>query len=114
MKLSQIVSLIGGKALSGSEQLDNEVFSACGSDMMSDVLAFAMDKGVLLTGLINQQVIRTALMMDMCCVIFVRGKMPTREILELADESRIAVLVTDEGMFETCGKLYEAGLGKPL
>ncbi|MDO4543531.1 MAG: DRTGG domain-containing protein [Clostridia bacterium] len=112
MKLSQIVTVIDGKVLSGNEYLDKEVTMACGSDMMSDVLAFAMDRGALLTGLVNPQVIRTALMMDMCCIIFVRGKMPTKEMIELAKDSRIAMLVTDEGMFETCGKLYAAGLGK--
>lgn len=112
MRISEITKLIDGKILCGTDCLDKEVTTACGSDMMSDVLAFAMDQGALLTGLVNPQVIRTALMMDMCCVIFVRGKMPTREILQLAEESKIAVLVTDVGMFETCGKLYAAGLGK--
>lgn len=112
MKICQIANIIDGKVLAGNDYLDKEIATACGSDMMSDVLAFAMDQGALLTGLVNPQVIRTALMMDMCCVIFVRGKMPTREILQLAEESKIAVLVTDVGMFETCGKLYAAGLGK--
>lgn len=111
MKISQILEVINGKALAGFDLLDSEISSACGSDMMSDVLAFAIDKGALLTGLVNSQVVRTALMMDMSCVIFVRGKLPTREILQLADDSKIAVLVTDFGMFEACGRLYKAGLG---
>lgn len=112
MKVSEIAKIINGKVLAGEGLLDKEITTACGSDMMSDVLAFAMNQGALLTGLVNPQVVRTALMMDMCCVIFVRGKMPTREILQLAEDSKIAVLVTDVGMFETCGKLYMAGLGK--
>ena len=79
--------------------------------MMSDVLAYVKDQAVLLTGLVNAQVIRTAEMMDMICIVFVRSKQPTPEMIELAKESGIAVLTTPKRMYEACGILYSGGLG---
>ena len=110
MKISKIAELLNARVCYGEELLDNEVHSACGSDMMSDVLAFVKDQAVLLTGLVNLQVVRTAEMMDMRCIVFVRGKNPGPEIIELARESEIAVLATDERMYPACGKLYANGL----
>lgn len=111
MKLRQIADLLGADVLCGEQQLDEEAYSACGSDMMSDVLAYVKDQGVLITGLVNPQVVRTAMMMDMRCVIFVRGKRPTQDMVELANENHIAVLVSAYRMYEACGKLYSSGLG---
>jgi predicted transcriptional regulator len=111
MKIREIASLLGADVLCGEPQLDEEVQSACGSDMMSDVLAFVKDQGVLVTGLINPQVIRTAMMTDMRCVVFVRGKRPTAEMVDLAKDHRIAVLASAARMYEACGKLYAGGLG---
>ena len=79
MKIREIARLLDATVMTGEELLDVEVHSACGSDMMSDVLAFVKDQAVLLTGLVNTQVIRTAEMMDMHCVVFVRGKRPSEE-----------------------------------
>ena len=110
MKISQISELLNAKVLCCEDLLDSEVCSACGSDMMSDVLAFVKNQAVLLTGLVNPQVIRTAEMMDMRCVVFVRGKKPTFDIIDLAEECGIAILTTDERMYAACGKLYAAGL----
>lgn len=110
MKISEIVKLLDAKVCYGEELLDNEVHSACGSDMMSDVLAFVKDQAVLLTGLVNMQVVRTAEMMDMRCIVFVRGKKPGPEIIALARMAEIAVLATDERMYPACGKLYANGL----
>ena len=110
MKISEIKRILDAELICGEEFLENEVFTACGSDMMSDVLAYVKDQGLLLTGLINTQVIRTANMMDMLCVVFVRGKKPTEEMLELANECGIAVLATRKRAFEASGILYSAGL----
>ena len=96
--------------LYGEELLDHEVHTACGSDMMSDVLAFVKDQAVLLTGLINPQSIRTAEMMDMTCIVFVRGKEPAPAVVELAEEKGICVLRTQHPMFAACGILYSHGL----
>ena len=79
--------------------------------MMSDVLAYVKDQAVLLTGLCNPQVIRTAEMMDMRCVVFVRSKCPTDEMIRLAKESDLVVMKTNKRMYEACGKLYVGGLG---
>jgi predicted transcriptional regulator len=111
MKIRQIASLLGAEVLCGEHMLDEEVQSACGSDMMSDVLAYVKDQGMLVTGLINPQVIRTAMMMDMRCVVFVRSKRPTQEMVDLATEHNIAVLASASRMYEACGKLYVGGLG---
>ena len=111
MKIRDIKELLNAEILCFPEGLDKEVNSACGSDMMSDVLAYVKDQAVLLTGLLNAQVIRTAEMMDMICVVFVRSKKPTDEMLELAKEHGMVVLSTDLRMYDACGKLYQAGLG---
>ena len=77
---------------------------------MSDVLAYVKDQAVLLTGLVNSQVIRTAVMMDMLCIVFVRSKEPTEEMIKLARESGIVILTTDKRLYEACGLLYTNGL----
>ncbi|MBR6743415.1 MAG: hypothetical protein IKL94_02855 [Clostridia bacterium] len=110
MKISEIKEILDAEVIFGQEFLNRETTSAFGSDMMSDVLAFAREKSVLLTGLVNPQAIRTALMLDMPCVVFVRAKKLTDEVVALAKESGIAVLSTKFRMFETCGKLYAKGL----
>lgn len=110
MKISTIKDLLDAEVVCCEESLGRHVYSACGSDMMSDVLAFVKDQAVLLTGLVNSQVIRTAEMMDMNCIVFVRSKMPTAEMLELARESGIVLLATSKRMYEACGILYSNGL----
>lgn len=112
MKICTIKDLLGAKVLCSKELLDSEVYSACGSDMMSDVLAYVKDQAVLLTGLVNSQVIRTASMMDMVCVVFVRSKQPTPEMIELAEECGLVLLSTKMRMYEACGVLYSNGLVK--
>ena len=110
MKISEIKELLGAELLVGDDMLTNDVTYAFCSDMMSDVLAYVKEQGVLITGLVNPQVIRTANMMDMVCIVFARGKTPTEEMIELAKECGVAVMCTDKRAFETCGLLYSAGL----
>ncbi len=110
MKIREIQQLLNATLLCGEENLDHDVFSACCSDMMSDVLAYVKDQGVLITGLINPQVIRTASMMDMVCIVFVRSKAPTEEMIELADTSGIVLMKSDMRAYEACGHLYTSGL----
>ena len=111
MKIREIQALLGAEILCCDDLLDEEVRMACGSDMMSDVLAFVKDQAVLLTGLVNAQVIRTAMMMDMRCVVFVRSKRPTADMIELAGENHIVLLATNLRMYEACGTLFTNGLG---
>ena len=110
MTINTIKELLGAEVLCGSENLERDIHSACGSDMMSDVLAYVKDSAVLLTGLVNAQVIRTAEMMDMVCIVFVRSKKPSQDMIELAKECGIAVLTTSKRMYEACGILYSSGL----
>ena len=110
MKISTIKELLEAEIVCCEEGLNSHVYSACGSDMMSDVLAYVKDQAVLLTGLLNSQVIRTAEMMDMKCVVFVRSKLPTAEMIELAQESGIVLLATSKRLYEACGILYSNGL----
>ena len=105
-----IKELLEADVMCGEEHLQRHVYSACGSDMMSDVLAFVKDQAVLLTGLVNSQVIRTAEMMDMVCIVLVRSKLPTPEMIELAEESGIVLLSSKKRMYDACGILYTNGL----
>ena len=106
MTVLQLKEILSAELLCGGDHLDREVHTACGSDMMSDVLAFVKEQAVLLTGLVNPQVVRTAEMMDMKVIVFVPGD----AILDLARELDIVVLKTELEMFTSCGKLYQAGL----
>ncbi len=110
MTINDVKEILNARVLCLEENLKNEVHTACGSDMMSDVLAFVKDQSVLITGLCNPQTVRTAEMMDIVCICFVRGKNPTEEIIELAKERNIVLMATDERMFTACGKLYTKGL----
>ncbi len=110
MKISEMQQLLEARVLCCEENVNRHVYSACGCDLMSDVLAFVKDQAVLLTGLVNPQVIRTAEMMDMICVVFVRSKVPTQEMIELARESGIVLMVSDKRLYEACGLLYQSGL----
>jgi hypothetical protein len=110
MKVAEAVTLLEGQFFSGEEKSDYEVSSACGADLMSDVMAFVKDKVLLLTGLVNPQVIRTAELLDIHAIIFVRGKAPGRDMIDMAEESDIILAGTKMPMFISCGKLYEAGL----
>ena len=114
MKIREIVDLLNGEVLTSRNRLDTEVNSACASDMMSDVLAYVKDQAVLITGLCNPQVIRTAEMMDMVCIVFVRGKKPDKIMLDLAESKNIVVVCSEYRMFAASGILYEAGLKAEL
>lgn len=109
MKASHIQELLKARVLKGPLP-EEEILTACGSDMMSDVLAFPKDKMVLLTGLTNTHTIRTAELLDMLLLVFVRGKYPSEEVLEMAEDAGIAVLCTDYTLYDACGILYSAGL----
>ncbi len=110
MKICTILELLDAQVVTGEDRLGDHVYSACGSDMMSDVLAYVKDQAVLLTGLVNPQVIRTAEMMDMHCIVFVRTKEPTDEMVALAREHDMVLLTTPKRMYEACGILYSNGL----
>jgi len=110
MKLCDISEILNAQVVTGEEFLEYKVTAGCGSDLMSDVMAYVTENVVLLTGLINLQVIRTAEMMDIKAIIFVRGKLPLDSMVELAKEKNIVLMSTKLTMFASCGVLYNAGL----
>jgi len=110
MKISEIVQIIEGKVFTQEADLDQEIIGGCGADLMSDVLASAQPHAILLTGLCTTQVIRTAQMADVSAIAFVRGKQPSKEMVEMADLEGIPLISSPYGMFELCGRLFEAGL----
>ncbi len=113
MKLSEVKQILNAAVYTGEDASaleKTEVHMACGCDLMSDVLAFVKDKGLLLTGLMNTQVIRTAEMMDITAICFVRGKTPGQELIDLARELNLVLMATELPLFVSCGKLYSGGL----
>lgn len=111
MTARDVQKILGARVLVGEEFLDREITSACASDMMSDVLAFSKDHSVLITGLCNPQVIRTAEMLDIVCLIFVRRSIRMKRSLPWQRNVTLIVMETGHRMFSTCGMLYRAGLG---
>lgn len=115
MTIQDMVRILQARVLLGEDKLDTPVYTACCSDLMSDVLAFVDEKTVLITGLTNPHVIRTSEMLDLKCLVFVRGKVPSDEILEAADEQGLVVITTKATAFSACGMLYAEGLrGVPV
>lgn len=110
MKLSETISIIQGKVVSNSYNPEIDVKGGCGADLMSDVLASTQPDSILLTGLCNPQVVRTAQVADIKAIVFVRGKTPPKETVDLAIQESIPLFTTPLGMFEACGRLFEAGL----
>ena len=110
MKLSEVRDILDAEIIVGEDSLDLEVQTAFGADLMSDVLAFAKAGSLLLTGLTNTQVIRTANVLDIAAIILVRGKKPSSETITLASELKIPILATKYILFETAGRLYMKGI----
>ena len=113
MKLIEVKNILNAAVFTNQSDeylADVEVNQACGADLMSDVLAYVKDKGLLLTGLMNLQVIRTAEMMDINAICFVRGKEPSQDLIDLANDTNLVLMGTDCPLYVSCGKLYSNGL----
>ena len=110
MTIADMVDVLNAKVLIGADKLDTPVHTACCSDLMSDVLAFVDEKTVLITGLINPHVVRTSEMLDITCIVFSRGKLPSEEILDMAEEVGITVVSSPLTTYTACGELYVHGL----
>ena len=110
MTLEEVKEILKAEVIIGSNNLQMEIKMGCGCDLLSDVLAFIKAGSLLLTGLTNTQVIRTAEMADIAAVCFVRGKKPDEETIRLAKSKDIPLLMTQLPMFESCGQLYKNGL----
>jgi len=110
MELCQIKDILNADVIAGEVFLDREVDYAFGADLMSDVLAFVNEKTILLTGLTNPQVIRTAEMMDIAAIVYVRGKRPDIASIDLAEANGITIMCTPYTLYTTSGLLYSSGL----
>ena len=115
MTIRDLIEKLGARVLIGEDRLDQPVYSACCSDLMSDVLAFVHERALLLTGIANANVIRTAQMLDLGCLVFVRGKRPDEATIAMARELGVVLLSVNKTMFVSAGLLYQAGLrGSPM
>ncbi|MBE5970097.1 MAG: hypothetical protein E7242_07670 [Lachnospiraceae bacterium] len=112
MTVEDIRRMVDAELVCGEDLGAKEAGTIYATDLMSSVLAQEQEISVLVTGLGNAQVIRTAEMLDMVCVVIVRGVCPCDELIEAAKDSGIVVLATKKSMFDTCGILYEEGKGR--
>ncbi|MDH7483665.1 MAG: hypothetical protein QHH01_03470 [Spirochaetales bacterium] len=111
MRVKEIASILDTELLTSPPDMDEiDIATACGSDMMSDVIAFVKERVALLTGLTNPQVVRTAELLDIRVIIFVRGKKPSAELISMARDQHIVLMSTHYSMFTACGRLYQAGI----
>ena len=110
MTVKDIQTALNATVSSGSKLLDKEITSAFASDMMSEVLAFSKGQSVLITGLCNPQVIRTAEMLDISCIVLIRGKEADEEMIRMVETRDLIILQTRYIMFSACGILYNLGL----
>jgi predicted transcriptional regulator len=110
MNLKELVNIVDGLSLAGTYEETTPIYGGCGADLMSDVLASIEPGAVLLTGLCNPQVIRTAQMADVAAIIIVRGKTPPQATIELAEKEGVPLFTSPYGTFELCGRLFNAGL----
>ena len=110
MKLTTVQEILEAKVIYGDEFLNKEVLNACGADLMSDVLVFTKQKTLLLTGLNNVQVVRTAEISDLAAIVFVRGKEPNEAVIEAAKKNKLPLFSTKFTLYEASGLLYTEGL----
>ena len=110
MNLKDVIELVEGTPLNPDVDMDIKIRGGCGADLMSDVLASSQPKAVLLTGLTNPQVVRTAQIAEFRAIIFVRGKEPQAETIDIATQENMPLISSPFGMFELCGRLRQAGL----
>ena len=110
MTVQFLAELLEAKLHTANTKPDLVIKSACGADLMSDVMAFVKEDVVLLTGLANIQTVRTANLLDIPVIVFVRGKQPDTELIEEASRAGIVLMTTKDTLFIACGKVYEAGV----
>jgi len=110
MILDEVKRILEAEVIVGEDQLGENITIACGCDLMSDVLSFVKPGALLLTGLINPQVVRTAEMADLRAICFVRGKKPSQETIDMAESKDIPLMTTPLLLFESCGRLHRAGV----
>ncbi|MCR4601468.1 MAG: hypothetical protein K5767_07080 [Clostridia bacterium] len=111
MRVKEVAELLSAEILYDEISNDERDFEhVVAADLMSEIMLDTAEQSLMVTGLINPQVIRTAELMDVYAVVFVRGKEVSAEVTELAKDRGITIMSVCQTMYETCGRLYEAGL----
>lgn len=110
LTIKQVCSLLGGTIVCGEGNANKLIYTACGCDLMSDALAYTKPGSVLLTGLTNSQVVRTAEMLDLKAIVFVRKKCPDEQTISLARSMGLTIILSPLPLYESCGLLFKAGL----
>ena len=110
MTIAEIRDMLGADVLTDRGGLNTEIRHISACDLMSDVLSYVRPGAMLLTGLTNSQVVRTAEVAELAAICFVRGKRPLPETISLARDKRIPLLCTDHSLYEACGRLHDAGV----
>ncbi len=110
MTLREVKEILDAEVIVGHDRLGVEVETAGCADLMSDALVFCTAGSLLVTGLTNPHVIRTADVLDIAAIVIVRGKRPLPETIRLAEELQIPMLTTKYILFETVGRLYAKGI----
>lgn len=110
MKLKELCAAVNGKTVCGGHRLEENIEHGFASDLMSDVLTLKDQDFILITGLANVQLVRTAEMSDIWCMLICRGKETSEEMIELAEENDMVIIESPFSMFKCSGLLYGAGL----
>jgi predicted transcriptional regulator len=110
MKLAEIIKALDATVLVGNDHLEKEINTCGASDLMSDILAGLSEGCILLTGLTTVQVIRTAMVAGVGAVVFVRGKMPPQDVIDLAKDQELPLILSPYSMFVSCGRLHACNL----
>jgi predicted transcriptional regulator len=105
MNLQELIESIDGQLITKGVDLSKEIKGAFAADLMSDVLASIEPEAILLTGLCNPQVVRTAIMADVVAIVFVRGKIPDENTIALAEKEGMPLITSQLGMYALCGRL---------
>jgi predicted transcriptional regulator len=108
--LKEVKEILDADVAVGEDLLDKEITKGASADLMSDVLAFAQSGSLLLTGLTNPAIVRTADVLDIVGIVLVRGKRPLPETIRLAEELQIPILLTKYILYESVGRLYANGI----
>jgi hypothetical protein len=110
MKLYEIQKLLKAECICGDHKLETEVETAAGSDLMSDLLTGPTAGALLLSGLNNLQVIRTAVIAGFRGIVLVRGKKPDPEMIAQARMHDLPLLTTPFTLYTACGRLFREGI----
>jgi len=110
MKLSDLVHGLSLEVRSGQDSLDREVTGGYSSDLLSDVIAHAVEGDLWITLQTHVNVVAVASMKGLCGVVLVNGREPAEETIEKAIAEGVPILLSKLPAFELIGRLYKLGL----